>query len=223
MLQELTKDVFVAEGTVRFLGAGLPTRMTVIRLQGGSLFVHSPIELDGVEGDLERTGGVRFIIAPSRYHHVSVGSMARAFPDARVFAAPGLREKRRDLRIDSVLTDDAPGEWSGEMDQLIFRALPIFNEVIFFHRASRTLLTTDLVFHFQEVRNPVLRFGLWLNGTYRRFGPSRLIRRLMRDRSKAREDIARILDWDFYRVIMSHGAILETGGREALRSAFAFL
>jgi hypothetical protein len=32
-----------------------------------------------------------------------------------------------------------------------------------------------------------------------------------------------ILGWDFERVIVSHGDVLETGGRDRLAAAFAFL
>jgi hypothetical protein len=64
----------------------------------------------------------------------------------------------------------------------------------------------------------------WLVGAAPgRFGPHRLIRAGIRDRAAARRSLERILEWDFDRVVMSHGAVLERGGRARLRECFAFL
>jgi hypothetical protein len=223
-LREITKNVWVAEGEARFWGAGLETRMTVLRLRDGGLFVHSPICLTPeLKAALESVGPVRFVVAPNKYHHLFVGDYPAAFPDARLYAAPGLDRKRPDLTFHETLTDRAPAEWAEEIDPLVFWALPIFNEVVFLHRPSRTLVTTDLVFNFREIESRLLRLAMRLNGAYGRFGPSRLVRLLTRDRASARESIQQILDWEFDRVVMAHGEIVETEGRKALRGAFAWL
>jgi hypothetical protein len=38
-----------------------------------------------------------------------------------------------------------------------------------------------------------------------------------------RKSIETILEWDFDRVVMSHGDILATGGKEQFRQAYEFL
>ncbi len=97
------------------------------------------------------------------------------------------------------------------------------NEVVFFHRASRSAIFTDLVFNvprrFQRAR------GLFytLVGGRGRFGPHRLIRMIIRDRKAARESVAKILEWDFDRVIVTHGDVLESGGKEKFAQAFSYL
>jgi len=70
-----------------------------------------------------------------------------------------------------------------------------------------------------------LFFGLFGNDPpVSAFGPHRFIRaRAIRDRAAARQSIERILRWDFERVIVSHGEVLDTGGRERVASAFAYL
>jgi hypothetical protein len=45
---------------------------------------------------------------------------------------------------------------------------------------------------------------------------------MIRDRRAARASVDAILGWD-ERVIVSHGDVLETGGRERFAAAFAFL
>jgi hypothetical protein len=126
-------------------------------------------------------------------------------------------------RTARLLDDSAPPEWANEIDQTIFWSLPTLNEVIFCHRPSHTLILTDLVFNIHEHDSALVRLGLRVDGAWRRFAASHLLRLLIRDRPRARETISLVLSWDFERVIMSHGRILETGGRDAVRRAFAFL
>jgi hypothetical protein len=59
--------------------------------------------------------------------------------------------------------------------------------------------------------------------SYGRFGPSKLDPLLIRDRRAARESLERILGWDFDRVVVAHGDVLASGGREALRQGYSWL
>ena len=45
----------------------------------------------------------------------------------------------------------------------------------------------------------------------------------MRDRVLVRHGLDRLLAWDFERVVLAHGDVVEGGGREILRRAYAFL
>jgi Domain of unknown function (DUF4336) len=46
MMRELARNLWVVERPQRFYGLEVGTRMTVIRLAGGSLLLHSPVSLD---------------------------------------------------------------------------------------------------------------------------------------------------------------------------------
>jgi len=46
---------------------------------------------------------------------------------------------------------------------------------------------------------------------------------LIKDRPLAKRCMERILAWDFDRIVIAHGEVLETGGQEALRSSYAWL
>jgi hypothetical protein len=199
--------------------------MTVIRLRDRSLFLHSPVPLDsGLRAALNDVGQVRAIVAPSRVHHLFVGDYVSAYPEAKRHGAPGLSEKRKDLIFDSTLSDDAHPEWRDQIEQHLFRGAPVLNEVVFFHRATRTVLFTDLIFNIPAKDAPKVRIINWLTGIAGHFGPHRRVRRrAITDRDAARESVGRILEWDFDRVIMSHGEVLESGGRDRVRLAFSFL
>ena len=63
--------------------------------------------------------------------------------------------------------------------------------------------------------SPLLtRLVFRLAGVYGRLTPTILERILVRDRAAFRRSLETILDWPFERVIVAHGDILETGGRE---------
>jgi hypothetical protein len=213
--------------------AKIGTRMTVIKLGSGGLFLHSPTKLDDeTKRALDALGEVRAVIAPSRAHHMFVGDYIKAWPAAKLYGPPGLvgdipdfRARigaRRDLKLDAVLGDEAPTEWAAEIDQHLFKGATDLNEVVFFHRATRTAIFTDLVFNvpadFQDAR-----IFYAIVGGRGRFGPHRLIRLAIRDRKAGRESVAKILEWDFDRVIVTHGDVLESGGKAKFAEAFSYL
>jgi hypothetical protein len=135
-----------------------------------------------------------------------------------------LEKKRPDIRFDAVLdSDDAPAGWAGQIDQALVRGYPIVNEVAFCHRASRTLLICDLAFNIGADVPFATRLAFRLTGGYGRFGPTLLERLLVRDRAAARASMEKILSWDFDRVVLAHGHVLEHGGREALREGYRWL
>lgn len=217
-------NLWAVERPQSFNGLEVGTRMTVLRLAGERLLLHSPVSLDGsLRAALDAVGRVAYVVAPNRLHHLYAGGVATQYPDARLWIAPGLETKRPDLRYEAILGDEAPVEWRREVEQVFFRGRPFENEVVFFHRETRTLLVCDLAFHFGP-RAPLLtRIVMSVIGGYGRFRPTRLDPLLIRDRAAARESLERILAWDFDRVILAHGDVLTSGGRAALRDGYAWL
>jgi Domain of unknown function (DUF4336) len=213
--------------------AKIGTRMTVIKLASGGLFLHSPTKLDDeTKRSLDALGEVRAVVAPSRAHHLFVGDYINTWPTAKLYGPPGLvgdiadlkgrLGARRDLKLDAVLGDEPQSEWAGEIDQHLFKGATGLNEVVFFHRPSRSAIFTDMVFNvpadFKDAR-----VFYTIVGARGRFGPHRLVRLIIRDRKAARESVAKILEWDFDRVIVTHGDFLESGGKAKFAQAFSYL
>jgi len=223
-LRQLGPEIWVADRPQSFYGLVVGTRMTVIRLDDGSLLLHSPVKLDpGLRKELDALGPVRYVVAPNRVHHLYAGKVADAYPDSRLWIGPGLETKRRDLVYEAILGDEAPAPWRGQVDQVFFAGRPYENEVTFFHRKSRTLILCDLAFNFREGTHPVTRFWMKLIWSYGYFGPSKLDPLLIRDRAAARASLEKILAWDFDRVIVAHGDVQESGGHALLREGYAWL
>jgi hypothetical protein len=226
MLREIASDLWVGEQPFRYLAMEAGVRMSVIRLRDRSLMLHSPIPLDQqLRGELDGLGTVRFVVAPNRFHHLFLADYMRVYSRAEFYCAPGLEKKRADLKFTSVLTDAAPAGWAGEIDQLVFTAFSPLKEVMFFHRASRTLLLSDLLFNVSPGHGSWRsRLVLWLDGCDGRAAVPRSFRPFLKLRRRAAKRlIERVLDWDLDRIVMAHGEIVERDGKQALAQAWSFL
>jgi hypothetical protein len=223
-LTRLDHDIWVVRRPLKLIVGDVGCRMTVIRLPGDELFLHSPVALDEpTRVALDQLGAVRWIVGPSKVHHFHLGDYVHAYPDAELVGAPGLPEKRPDLHFRHVLHETTSMRFDGLLERRLFEGAPMMNEVVFCHRPSRTLLLTDLAFNVPHGARNEARLFHWLVGATGRFGPHRIVRFGIRDRDAARRSLEAILRWDFDRVTVTHGEVLETGGKEALREAFGFL
>lgn len=224
-LRPLARDVWVAERTFRALpGLDIGTRMTVVRLPGGGVVLHSPVAADeATRKAVEAIGPVRAIACPNKVHHLFAGGWKLACPEARLLAAPGLPAKRRDLAFDGLLGDDPDPAWGDGLATIHVRGIPLMEEVAFLHPASRTLLLTDLAFHPTAASSPGLRRWARISRVRGGFGPNAVVRLAIRDRRAVRRSLDRVLAWDFERVTVTHGEVLEAGGRAALRRTWEWL
>lgn len=223
-LRHLDEGLWTVDHPLRVGLLAIGSRMTIVRLSDGGLFLHSPVPLPPpLHAALEGEGPVRHVVAPNRLHHLFLADAARAFPGAEAWVAPGLPAKRRDLPAHRVLGDATEAAWKADLEQHLVEGAPALSEVVFFHRATRTLLLTDLAFHVRRAPGLLTRLFWRANGALGRFGPTRMVRLVLRDRAAVRRSLDRILAWDFERVTLTHGEVLERGGRQALREAYAFL
>ena len=222
-LRPLGPELWVCDRRLRVAGLEIGTRMSVIRLRDGGLFLHSPVALDAsLRAELDALGEIRHVVAPNLHHHLYLADY-RALPGVRVYGPPGLPDKKRGMRFDAVLTDAAPEAWRGEIDQQPFAGAPFMGEVVFCHRASRTLLVADLLFNFVECDHTPTRWWLRAMGALGRFGPPRHVRWLIRDRQAARRAADAILQWEIERIVVGHGVLLVQSARRVLRESLEFL
>jgi hypothetical protein len=202
----------------------LDHRMTVVRLASGQLWVHSPVALDDtIRAGLDALGEVAYFVAPSTFHDLYWPPYFTAYPNARFFAAPGVREAHPDLPFTDVLSADAPSSWSGELDQTLLEGMPKINEVAFLHPASQSLIVADMAFNYDRNVNLATCLMLKMTGCYGRFGVSRLFKLFIKDKKATRRSIDEILSWDFERIIVGHGHLVQSDGRQILKEAYAFL
>ena len=227
MLKQLGQDIWTADGCdIAVIGFHYPTRMAIIRLADGGLFVWSPIALsEELRTQVDALGPVRHIIAPNSLHHLSIADWKRAYPDARVYAPPGLRKKRRDIAFDGDLKNTPDPHWAGDIDQVIVPGNLITTEVVFFHIKSGTVLFTDLLQQFPPDahsgwRGIVAKLDLMV-------APEPSVPRKFRvafvNRRAARAAIQHILAWPAKSVVMAHGTPVKEDAKAFLARAFVWL
>jgi hypothetical protein len=231
-LKRVADDVWIVDGPVIRFGMPwpkfpFPTRMTVIGLTSGDLFVHSPTPLTPpLKEDIERIGRVRFIVGPNRIHYWWIPEWKAAYPDAEVYLAPRIKEQAKGRIVFEGLPLAAPSgyPWDAEI-----ATLPIpgsyMTEIEFFHRASRTLILTDLIENFEpeKVGSLFLRLLTWIGGVSPPHGGLPRDLRLnftWRHKEELRAAAHAMLAWNPERVIFAHGRWHETNGAAELRRVF---
>lgn len=218
-LIQIAPDLYSLVG--EWEGTSFKRRMTVVRLRDGRLVIHSAIRLrESDYARLDALGKVAWIVVPNAFHGSEARFYQERYPEARLLvSAEAARQVAKSARVDGVLPGSWPQEAGSELECILFEGTRLLGESVFFHRPSRTLLLTDLAFNLRcEVRGFEKAFFRWnqIDGGLR---PSRIFRTFfVRDRARAGDSFRRILALDFERVIVSHGEIQETGGKEALRA-----
>ncbi len=216
-------QVWVAQAPLRFFGVPVGCRMTVCRLGDGRLWVHSPIDLSTVQAHLDALGEVAFAVAPNSAHHLQMGPFVAAYPTARLFVSPRLIDKRPDLAAEAPLGDHPPpGSWEDTLDQALMAGNTLLDEVVFFHRPSRTLILCDACMCMHSRAPLIWRLFGRIAGIYERYAPALDLKLTFRDRAALRAFVLRVLEWDFDRIILSHGDPVESDGKAIFRRAYEF-
>jgi hypothetical protein len=228
-LTAVAEGVWVDSAPVRFLGMRLSSNMTVLRLDGGSLLLYSPVAMTPERrAAVEALGTVAHLYAPNLYHHLRIGEWAAAFPSARLHAPGRLARKRPDLRIDRA--HDAPAgsaaaepAFAGIVDEVPIRGFRL-RETVLVYRPARTLVVADLVHNIGRPQHLWTQIYTRTMGFYDRVGLSRMIRwTAFPDRPAARRSLDEVMAHPFDRIVLGHGAPLVTGARETLAAAYGWL
>lgn len=223
MLEQLDANLWVAARPQTFLGLHVGTRMTIVRGDDGGLVVHSPIALDdALRGEVEALGPVRCVIAPNAYHHLYAGAWAAGFAGVRLVGPERLATKRKDLRFDAFLDERPDAAWAGTLEQVRLRGCAL-HETVFFHRPSRTVISSDLVENFETSPHWGTRLYLKVCGIHGKPGVSRIMKPLFRDRAAARASLEQILAWDFERLVLAHGNLVTARAPDVVRESYAWL
>jgi hypothetical protein len=124
-----------------------------------------------------------------------LGDWSQAYPNARLYASPRLAPKRQDLTFYKTLSTDLPEtEWVGQIDWCIFRSgNGWFDEIVFFHRESRTVMFTDLVMDFDPATfSSISRVTTRWNQMYQH---------TPRDRASLRNSLKAVRAWEPERAV----------------------
>ncbi len=226
-LQPIGAGIWQASGPeLSFLGIPYPTRMVVVRLATGKLWVWSPVAMDAeLETQLRELGDVAFAVEPNKLHHLALAEWKERWPELRLWAPPGLAKKRRDLEFEPESTGLPPPPWATEIECQAIEGSFIMTEVLYFHCASRTCMVGDLIQkHDANAMKTWQRWMMEADGLAGRDGSTPGEWRLtFVQRQRARECMERVLAWNPDQVVIAHGPSPLPDGARVLRESMGWL
>jgi hypothetical protein len=226
--QDITKllpngpNLWTFNDPIRVAGLKIGHRMSVLRLSGGPLVVHSPVAWSqSLGGELAKLGPIQSVVAPSRMHDLYLRDWHQQYPNAGFYAAEGLAQELAEIGF-KPFPRDPMACWGEELEHLPVLGMPQINEEVFFHKSTASLIVADLVFNLLGGTDLFTRIAMSLNGAYGKLAASRLFRSMIRDHDAFRASLDRVFQWDFERVIVGHGTIVEQDGKARMREVFSW-
>ncbi len=218
--RQIAEDVVLMQFPLRGFGIDFGRNVTLLRLRDGRVVIHSTAPFSQADVASIRRFGEPSWLVDATLMHDTFAQQARSALEKIPYLAPAGFAKVSGVAIEPLASP--PAEWAGEIDVLQIGGLRKINEYAFFHRASRTLVLTDLLFHFPADSQGWPRF--FVRHAMRLpelIGISAFFRLMIRDREAFRRSMARMLDWNFERVIVAHHEVIVTDGPRHLRDALA--
>ncbi|WP_067216027.1 DUF4336 domain-containing protein [Marinomonas gallaica] len=227
-MKMLADDIWIFDGeSVPFFGLPYSTRMTVVRLSSGDLWVHRPIKLSAsIMEQVDNLGGVKYLIAPNQLHHLFLPEWMSAYPNAEVHGTDGVMKKRSDLSFHAPLNNSQRYAWDSDIEHELFTGSPLMEECVFYHHHSGTLIVTDLVENFSGNEfNGCQRVVAKGAGILAPNGKTPLDWRLsfIFGKAKARKHFNKVLSWNPQVLVMAHGEIVSEETDRFLHRSFKWL
>ena len=141
-LKPFSDGIWIADGKVIHmnfpLGVKVPfsTRMTVVRLNDGGLWCHSPVEpAPELLRQIDALGEVRHLVSPNKIHYAHIAAWKRHYPQALAWASSDVRERAASQHIavcfDADLGAAAPPQWADDLAQMPFAGSAAMEETVF--------------------------------------------------------------------------------------------
>jgi len=196
--------------------------MTLIRLPDGSLVLHSPCRLSNdIASDIASIGVVKHIVAPNWFHDLYLQEYRAAYPQATLWGPRFLQTLKGKALVDEVLQEPCP--WEDAMSHYTVRGLLTFDESMFFHRETATLIVADLLMNI-TISDDVpffTRFAFRLTGAQNRLCLFPLLRFAVTDGDSLKRAAAQMLAWMPQNIIVAHGFPIRNDAQSKLTAAIA--
>ena len=184
------------------------------------MYSHNPID-EALAQELQQLGPVEHIVAPNKFHNLFLKKTKSLYPHAKLWVAEGLSDRKPGVPFDEELSQGSQ-PWSPELEMIMVDGSPKYNEVIFFHQKSKTLICADFLFNVQRDDFWFMRLLWRVLGAWKSLKQSRTWRQMVDDKKRSRKSVDKVLEWDVQRIVMAHGDVVEKPG-DKLRRAFSWL
>ena len=202
-------------------GTQLRLRMTVVQLEADGLWVHSPTALtDELRQQIDQLGKIRFIVGPNSGHNLWLLEWQAAYPDAELCVSAGIPDRVKEMENYSVLDTSQENIWEQDLAREHMNGARIFDEWVFLHRKTKSLILTDLIQNHSDERpagwagfmtrfvlEPIGFKGICLAPPFR-------LGFIIRDKAAFAAFIEKIRTWDFDRIVVTHGDIIAADAKQ---------
>ena len=232
-LKKIADNLWVVDGEevlmgFKFFKVPFSTRMTVIRLQNGGLWVHSPIKpSDNLLFEIKQLGEVKHLIAPNVLHYSYINEWHELFPEAEVWLASGVQKRAGKSGMNLYYGHELEkANWNEEICFTTFEGSFYVKEVVFFHTESSTLILTDLIENIETENLSIFeKLLLKIGDNHYPNGktPRDLRMTFLFGKKQALKSYHKIKKWEPKNIIISHGPCIIGQTKEMLNQAFFWL
>jgi hypothetical protein len=226
-LEEFGKDIWIMAGdNVKMYSIPFSTRMTIVRLQSGELWLHSPVSPTPERcAAVEKLGVIKYLVAPNKIHSLGIQPWKERYPNTMIWVSPQFNDHHPDTKVDAILSNDVNAPWSDEIQHCMIAGHSYLDEVVFLHKASRTLIITDWIQkHDRAMQNWFWYMVKGMAGILDKDGGVPLdIQWTIDNFAAAQRSIDVIIHWNFDKLIISHGLCVYENAKAEVRRAFSFL
>jgi hypothetical protein len=213
--------IWALDRPVWFGGVRLRARTTVLRLDDGSLLLHSPAPpTQALAEELRALGPVRWLVVPNCFHHLGTPAAAALFPEAQVVGPASARDRNKALWIHLDIGDARFGEQLPELETLPLAGVPFLDETVLYHRPTQTLLGADVVISACAKDHWTWRYAARITGCYERVRVPPDVRKTIADKAVVARSVQAMLAQPAERLIVGHAEVIEAGWRERLAEAW---
>ena len=219
-MKNIGEDIWVHEDVMAMAGTELSLRMTIVRLTDGRLWVHSPTALSPeLTSKINELGPLAFIVGASNGHNKWLQQWQQAFPDAALYVSGGIPKKLK-LTHYHVLDDAFDNIWAEDLEREYMPGVSFFNESVFLHKKSQSLIVTDFIQnHSQET--PQGLAGFVTKFIFRPLGfkgicvaPPLKMGFTIKDKGNFSDFVSKVQHWPFERIIVTHGNVIEADAKQ---------
>lgn len=226
-----SEDIWLVERTYFWFGFDVGARCTIIRYQA-QLFVYSPLPLTpSLKKSIDDLGLVSVVVAPNNEHVDFVKSWHMQYPEAAYLGPTGCVESKPQLPFTASTFGDDPqnpvphdslAHFQPVLTSLFVPGAPFFNESLFIHLPTHSLLTCDFIWNYpprrlaeREGLDLPLKTSVWAFAMNRVYAPV-YNRLLVRDREAFRSFWAKLREASISVIVPCHGLVVEDGAEGVL-------
>jgi len=216
--REIALGVALMQYPLRAFGIDFRRCVTLLRLADGRVVIHSsaPFTAEDVAA-IRRFGVPSWLVEATLMHDTFAQPVRAVFPDLPYLAPEGFAKLSG---VPSRSLDSPPSDWAGQIEVLKIEGLRKNNEHAFYHRASRTLVLADLLFHFPvDSRGWPRFFARHMMRLPRLSGISAFFRLMIRDREAFALSMEKMLEWNFEQIVVGHGEPIQNDAKRIITQA----